>query len=468
MGIKIPKSWAEVRKAIEQDNRDYISLDEFLKICDDCQYTQDIHFQDKTVNDFTGKDGRLILSQFLHDLGIILHFQDDEESPLYETVILNPTWGTQAVYELLKKENNPVKENLGKFTYQDLKTIWSDARYEGKYKELLELMKRFKLCYQLPHTQPKTYIAPQLLDSNAPEYDWNNQENLRLNYHYEFMPKGILSRFIVEMHPYIEEPKVWRHGVILTYQNTRAEVIETYDSREIQIKLQGNNKRGLLELITAKFDLINNSYKNLKFDKLLPCNCDICKNSQNPYFHKLKNLRNLLNKSLVKKQLPISQCQESGDMVDIYSLIDDTIGREKFHQEQKEDKYSQASQYNIGEVDTLIIQTTQTGTNTMENQNNKPVKVKSSWANGSFYLFTFVVVVAGIGYLAGNLPVIPFVFVIVAGVLFVPIIGALQLVQDKRIKEKSFLKLMKMVIGQLPLIGNMLGNILNPKDKDNN
>ena len=43
VGIKIPKSWAKVRQAIEQDSRDYISLDEFLKICDDCQYTQDIH-----------------------------------------------------------------------------------------------------------------------------------------------------------------------------------------------------------------------------------------------------------------------------------------------------------------------------------------------------------------------------------------------------------------------------------------
>ncbi len=356
VGIKIPKTWAKVRKAIEDDKRDYISLDDYLKICDDCGYTKTNFPTSKDENERKnslptskggnegekslptfqggnerGLDGRLILSQFLHDLGIILHFQDEEESPLYKTVILNPTWGTQAVYELLKKENNPVKNNLGKFTFQDLKIIWSDGRYNGKYRELLELMKRFKLCYQLPNVKPNIYIAPQLLNTNAPnpKYDWNPQDNLRLNYHYEFMPKGILSRFIVEMHPYIEEPKVWRYGVILTYQNTRAEIIETYNSREILIRIEGQTitaRQELLHKITVNLDSIHDSYHRLKVDKLIPCNCDTCKNSQTPYFHRLKNLNNLRNKNKSE-----SQCQESGEMVKIDSLIDGTIGRGQFN-----------------------------------------------------------------------------------------------------------------------------------------
>jgi hypothetical protein len=32
-------------------------------------------------------------------------------------------------------------------------------------------------------------------------------------------------------------------------------------------------------------------------------------------------------------------------------------------------------------------------------ENPKPLKVKSAWANGSFYLFVFVVAVGGIGFL---------------------------------------------------------------------
>ncbi|MGK7954368.1 MAG: COR domain-containing protein [Crocosphaera sp.] len=319
VGIKIPKSWANVRQAIEQDKRYYISLDEYLELCDRHQYNQSTSFEDNNKNSMI-TDSRLRLSQFFHDLGVILHFQDDEASLLYDTVILNPEWGTQAVYELLKRENNPIKNKFGKFTYTDLKIIWSDERYQGKHRELIELMKRFKLCYELPD---KTYISPQLLEDKKATYTWDNNENLKLRYHYEFMPKGILSRFIVEMNSYINEPNVWRSGVMLNKENTYAEVIETYSNREIQIKLRGDNKRGLLEVITTKLDEIHNSYHKLKVDKLIPCNCDTCINSQNPYFHRLENLRNLLSKNRQE-----SQCQISGDMVNIYSLIDDSIGRE--------------------------------------------------------------------------------------------------------------------------------------------
>nr|WP_300501973.1 COR domain-containing protein [Crocosphaera sp.] len=205
-----------------------------------------------------------------------------------------------------------------------IKTIWSNERYQGKYRELLELMKRFKLCYELPN---KTYIAPQLLeDKKPPHYHWDNKDNLRLRYRYDFMPKGILSRFIVEMNPYIDEPNVWRSGVILNKDNTKAEVIENYYDREIQIRLRGNNKRGLLEVITSELDKIHISYHNLKVDKLIPCNCNTCITIQNPYFHRLENLRNLLSKNS-----QVSQCQISGELVNIYTLIDDTIGRQELN-----------------------------------------------------------------------------------------------------------------------------------------
>ena len=72
-------------------------------------------------------DRRLQLSQFLHDFGVILHFQNDKASHLYDTVILKPKWGTDAVYKILKTENNPVKDNLGKFTFDELEIIWCEA-----------------------------------------------------------------------------------------------------------------------------------------------------------------------------------------------------------------------------------------------------------------------------------------------------------------------------------------------------
>jgi internalin A len=133
--------------------------------------------------------------------------------------------GTAAVYKVLDTPN--VRSNLGCFTQSDLATIWADEQYADMRDELLHLMMRFKLCYEIPH-RPKTYIAPQLLSPNQPEYDWDDTNNLILRYHYGFMPKGILTRFIVEMHKLIDGDLVWKEGVILKDENARAEVIETY------------------------------------------------------------------------------------------------------------------------------------------------------------------------------------------------------------------------------------------------
>ena len=86
---------------------------------------------------------------------------------------------------------------------------------------------------------------------------------------------------------------------------------------------------------------------------------------------------------------------------------------------------------------------------------NLPPRIKSAWANGLFYLFLFVVVIGGIGYLAGTLKLLNLIAVIVAGIVFIPLVGALQLRQDDRLSEQNFMELVKLAIAQLPLIGNI-------------
>ncbi|WP_287255931.1 COR domain-containing protein, partial [Moorena sp. SIO4E2] len=201
VGQPLPKTWVMVRQALENDSRNYISLDKFLDICE--------------TNGFTLLEDKLQLSGYLHDLGVCLHFQDQEESLLYKTVILKPEWGTDAVYKVLDNPN--VKNNKGKFTRNDLKGIWQEDKYASTRGELLELMKKFQLCYEIPDCKD-TFIAPQLLSDNQPDYDWNPSHNLILRYAYpDFMPKGIITRLIVVMHQYIDQQQyVWKSGVILT------------------------------------------------------------------------------------------------------------------------------------------------------------------------------------------------------------------------------------------------------------
>jgi len=271
----LPKLWVRVRSTLENYSRNYISREEYYQLC--------------RINNLTDRKEMERLSGFLHDLGVCLHFQDD--STLKHYVILKPEWATTAVYKVL--DNETVKKtNLGCFTQEELSDIWKDSEYQDMQDELLQLMMRFKLCYQIPN-RPGNYIAPQLLDNeNLPDYTWDKSNNLILRYKYDFMPKGMLTRFIVETHPWIEQQKiVWKSGVVLNKDETRAEVIESYNRREIKVRVSGNRKKDLLTVVNHELEKIHRSYERLKYKTLVPCNCSECFGSEHPYTYGLENLR---------------------------------------------------------------------------------------------------------------------------------------------------------------------------------
>jgi hypothetical protein len=216
-----------------------------------------------------------------------------------------------------------VIQNLGKFSRQDLAQIWHEDQYAQMHSELLRLMMNFKLCYEIP-SSPHTYIAPQLLTVNQPDYNWDPSQNLLLRYTYQFMPKGILTRFIVEMHRWIEaETCVWRTGVVLSKDNARAEVIELYHNKEIQIRVCGNRKRDLLTTVRHEFDKIHKTYERLQYDTMVPCNCTTCKHSQTPHFYPLARLFQFQQDG---KDI---QCPISYEMVNVKTLVDDVNIRSK-------------------------------------------------------------------------------------------------------------------------------------------
>lgn len=226
--------------------------------------------------------------------------------------------GTTAVYKVL--DSQTVKQKLGCFTKENLKDIWKSGEYADMQDELLQLMMRFKLCYEIPGRRD-IYIAPQLLSVEKVDYTWDDRNNLILRYTYTFMPKGILTRFIVETHPWIEEQKlVWKNGVVLNKDQTRAEVIENYNQREIKIRVAGNRKKELMAVITHELEKIHNSYERLQYQTLVPCNCETCKNLPTPYSYSLE----ILNKRLNAGRYQI-ECENSYEMVDVRRLIDDVM-----------------------------------------------------------------------------------------------------------------------------------------------
>ena len=275
IGVPRPKTWVAVRQALRDDKRDSISRRQFLELCQDHQISDELD--------------ALQLSDYLHHVGDILHFEDDPV--LADLVILKPTWALDAVYRVL--DNAEVSANWGQFSRQQLRHLWHEAKYENHREQLLRLMQKFKLCYQLQHV-PDNFIAPQLLAPETPPYTWQGDaEDLQLRYRYPiFMPRGLLSRAIVSLHHRIETQElVWRAGVILRDDYARAELLELRGEGEIRLRVTGSNKRDLLMEIARALDELHRGFSNkLKYEKLVPCRCDTCRAATTPHFFALAKL----------------------------------------------------------------------------------------------------------------------------------------------------------------------------------
>ena len=325
VGSVLPKPWVNVRNALEQDDRNYIPVEEYYRICE--------------RHNFTRRADQLQLSGYLHDLGVCLHFQDDDL--LRKTVILKPEWGTAAVYKVL--DSPTVIRQLGCFTREDLNAIWREDDYADMRGELLQLMMKFQLCYEI-QGRAGQYIAPQLLSENAPDYAWETHPqplpvgetgDLRVRYAYEFMPKGIVTRFIVAAHQFIEDQRlVWKSGVVLRKDGARAEIIEYYGKREIHIRVSGSDKKALRTIVMYEFDKIHALYARLKYDTLIPCNCAACQASAEPHFYKYQTLKEFFD-----NRQPDIQCQKKPyQMVNVRGLLDDFVDTPPESPEQAEER----------------------------------------------------------------------------------------------------------------------------------
>lgn len=121
LGKPLSASWVQIRHALKEIQQDYISLNDFLLLC-----------QDFGIND---EATARIVSQTLHNLGVLIHFQYD--FGLDNLVILNHEWCLDAVFKVLNEKI--LQKNHGKFHQKALKEIWSREKYRDKQLELLQL-----------------------------------------------------------------------------------------------------------------------------------------------------------------------------------------------------------------------------------------------------------------------------------------------------------------------------------------
>ncbi len=301
------ESWFSVRREIEKKIENWIFYDEFKKLC---------------IANGVIENNISLIDEYLHDIGVIIHYKDDIN--LKSIVILKPQWATNAVYKIL--DYNPVRNANGILKADWLTEIWDSELYpSATHSILMNIMNRFELSYELKGKN--SYLVAELLPNKYLQIFWNPVEEIKLSYRYDFLPTGILTRFIVLIHDYIikdknDMPICSREGVYISYKKSKALVLLNIADKKIDISVDGENQRDFLSIISYQFDLINSKINSISFKKEVPCSCsqDCIKNW---------DYENLLK--LERKGINDIRCDESGLVLNINKLLDGYAASENRH-----------------------------------------------------------------------------------------------------------------------------------------
>lgn len=266
-----PLSWFDVKTALEKTKKNYINLDHYCQIC-----------QEKHVTD---PSEQKTLLEFLHNLGVVLHF---EKLDLKDYQVLEPHWVTEAVYkiinsQLLANSRGYLKKDLlghilhhETFDRNEYQVSLKTKKYSPQEQQYLVcLMKTFELCYSLDDDE--TLLVPDLLKAEMPpEYQsFDPAQCLCFIYRFDFLPPSVIPRFIVKMHQFILSPGLqWRSGVILENRKlqTHAMVIADKEAKQIQIHVNGSptDRRDFMTFIRQTLETIFSSFKKLMITEWIP------------------------------------------------------------------------------------------------------------------------------------------------------------------------------------------------------
>ncbi len=250
------KSWFNVKTALEQMKDHYIDYHKYQEMC----------LKEK----ITDVAARETLVDFLNDLGVVLHFK---EFDLEDTHVLEPKWVTEAVYKIVN--SGELVECNGLLNIRRLdKILKKKTKNEyfypkDKYRYIVTLMKKFELCYGI---DDETVLIPDLLAVPEPPLVFDYSAALTFIVQYDFLPRSVMPRFIVNMHTDIKENLQWRTGVVLEdtdFQST-AVVKADHEAKRIYLYVAGVQKRDYFAVLLATLRRINQSFEKLKTTELVP------------------------------------------------------------------------------------------------------------------------------------------------------------------------------------------------------
>ncbi len=169
-------------------------------------------------------------------------------------------------------------KNKGVLKLNDLAHILKAEDYpESKHLFLIDMMKKFELCFEFTDNNPPTYLVPELLPKAEPKLNWNDKTSLAFQFHYDVLPHSIMSRFIVKMQQNIYKKTYWHTGVMLEYGKNKALIKADIEDKKMLIWVDGHEptRRSFLSIIRHTFQLLHEHLPKINPKEKVPYKSEI-------------------------------------------------------------------------------------------------------------------------------------------------------------------------------------------------
>ena len=245
--LELPKSWADIRESLMNSSQNYISLDEYRRIC----ATYGLDNEDEATEEI-----RTWLLEWFNDMGVCFSYHKNApmtEPELKNYKVLSPKWLTNGIYRII---NNGIRfADQGCLTLSEVNMLLNDPdlisvdkslTYKKDEEQLyvLEVMRKFSRSFALK--DGREYI-PELLQGKRPSAirPVNYTDSVLYTMKLTYLPKSLIHRLMIDLREWNDGVQ-WRHGVRLCDAETA-----------LLIESQDENGKLTIELFSQNYDKFN-------------------------------------------------------------------------------------------------------------------------------------------------------------------------------------------------------------------
>jgi internalin A len=260
---KLPKTWVQVRNRIREEQAKPNGLTDI-----------DFAMFEQWCCEAKIGDSAQAVAHFLHHSGVIYY----QGNYFAGRIIINQAWAISAVYKILDREGSYydlLEHQKGKLCYADVCEIWQ-AHSDEERELFLNFMLSSELCFETTPDknyntplQDRTFVVPQLLPEQEPDYMLDYQQGKEANqqkpFKYRFLPSVFIQRFIIKAHHFSDQQYMWQQGIALEYNEGWAIVRASY-APSYSITIWCNTaaeQNGLLKVIQEELQALENEDKNI-------------------------------------------------------------------------------------------------------------------------------------------------------------------------------------------------------------